>query len=223
MWLRIFKFILGILLIPFCFGTSISLYRQISNISSHSPEEMFFLWGVVLYTVMHLFIFKPQRIYVFGHEMVHALFSWLCGGKVKKIKISDKGGEVKTDKINFLTLIAPYILPIYPLLLSLLFFVFDISYGGLNIFYLRTFIFLFGFSLAMHILMTAEALRRIQPDLIQAGYLFSIVFIYLVNIFIIAFVLSRIFSYFSFSSFLKHSLEITREIFSRIFTQLFSV
>ncbi|MCM8783952.1 MAG: M50 family metallopeptidase [Candidatus Omnitrophica bacterium] len=222
MWLRVLKFILGILLIPFCFGTTVSLYHQISKISSYSTEEVVFLWGVVLYIVMHIFIFKPQRIYVFGHEMVHALFSWLSGGKIKKIKISDEGGEVKTDKINFLTLIAPYIFPTYTLLFSILFFVFDASYK-LDIIYLRLFLFLLGFSLTMHILMTAETLRRIQPDLIQAGYLFSIVLIYLVNISLMAFVLSRIFSYFSFSSFFNLSLGLTRNIFSRILNQLFAI
>ena len=222
MWIRILKFIVGILLIPFCFGISISFYYTISKISLHSTEELIFLWGVVSYIVMHIFIFKPQRIYIFGHEIVHVLFSWLSGGKIKKIKVSDKQGEVKTDKINFFVLISPYVFPIYPLIISLLFFIFNASYK-LSSLYLEIFLFLLGFSLSMHILMTAETLRKIQPDLVKAGYLFSIVFIYLSNICLIAFILSRIFYSFSFSDFLNLSWEITQKIFSRIFTQLFSI
>lgn len=221
MW-RILKFIIGILLIPFCFGTSFAFYQEISQISLSSPEEKIFLWGVVLYTIMHIFIFKPQRIYIFGHEMIHALFTWLSGGKVKKIKITEKGGEVKVDKINFLTLIAPYLFPIYPLIISLLFFIFKASYN-LDIIFLRIFLFSLGFSLAMHILMTAETLKRIQPDLIKAGYLFSIVLIYLINIFILSFVMGCIFINFSFPSFAKLSLETTRRIYLQIFRQLFSI
>jgi len=221
MGVRILKFILGILFIPACFGVSVGLYRQIIEISGPTSDQLSFLLGVILYTLLHIFIFKPQRIYTFGHEVVHAVLNWLSGGKVKKIKVSDKGGEVKTDKVNFITLIGPYIFPIYPLFFSLIFFVLNASYRT-DIAYLRIFIFVLGFSLAMHILMTAETLRRIQPDLIQAGYLFSITFIYLVNIAIIAFVLSRIFGNFSFQQFLSSSYEVARSIFLRIFNQLFS-
>ncbi len=222
MWLRILKFILGVLFIPFCFGVSVSLYRQIIQIPGPSTNQFAFLLGVILYMLLHIFIFKPQRIYVFGHEFVHAVFAWLSGGRVKRIRVSDKGGEVKTDRVNFITLIAPYIFPIYPLLFSLLFFILNASYR-LDIIYLKIFLFVLGFSLAMHILMTTETLRKIQPDLIKAGYLFSITFIYLVNIAIAAFVLSRIFESFSFQGFLNSSYEVTRDIFLRIFNQFFSV
>ncbi|MFN7170525.1 MAG: M50 family metallopeptidase, partial [Candidatus Omnitrophota bacterium] len=181
-----------------------------------------FLWGVILYLIIHLFIFKPQRIYVFSHEMVHAFFSWLSGGRIKRIKISDKGGEVKTDKVNFFTLIAPYIFPFYFLIFSLLFFILNASYR-LDIIYLRAFLFVLGFSLSLHILMTAESLRRIQPDLIQAGYLFSLTLIYLINLLMVSFILSRIFPQFSFSSFLNFSYRITQNIFYRIFEQFFSI
>jgi hypothetical protein len=222
MWLKIFKFILGILFIPFCFGGSIGLYRQITNIPAPSTSQFSFLLGVVLYTLIHIFIYKPQRIYTFGHEIIHALLSWISGGKVKSIKVSKEGGEVKTDKVNFITLIGPYIIPLYPLLFSLVFFVLNASYR-LDDAYFRIFLFVMGFSLSMHILMTAEVLRKIQPDLIKAGYLFSITFIYLINIIIIAFVLSRIFEAFYFKDFIISSYEFTRDIFLRIYYQLFSV
>jgi hypothetical protein len=222
MWIRILKFILGIFFIPACFGVSVGLYRQIIKIPGPSTNQLAFLLGVILYTILHIFIFKPQRIYTFGHEIVHAIFSWVSGGKVKKIKVSEKGGEVKTDRVNFVTLIGPYIFPVYPLFFALLFFVLNASYR-LDIAYLRIFLFILGFSLAMHILMTAETLRRTQPDLIQAGYLFSITFIYTINILIVAFVLSRIFEAFSFREFSISSYEFTRDIFLRIFHQLFPV
>lgn len=222
MWIRFLKLILGVLLIPFCFGTAIAFYREVSKISLNSLDKMIFLWGVILYMIIHLFLFKPQRVYIFGHEIVHLLFSWLSGGKIKKIKISNEGGEVKTDRLNFLTLISPYIFPIYPLIFSLLFFILDASYK-LGFIYLRIFLFTLGFTLTMHILMTAETLRRIQPDLIKAGYFLSLTLIFLINISVIAFVLSRIFTHFSFSSFLNLSFTVTYSIFSRIFAQFFSI
>ena len=52
-------------------------------------------------------------IYVFGHELTHALWTWLFGGQVKKMKVSSSGGHVIISKTNFLIALAPYFFPLY--------------------------------------------------------------------------------------------------------------
>ena len=55
-------------------------------------------------------------IYVFGHELTHALWTWLFGGEVKKMKVSSKGGHVVISKTNFVIALAPYFFPLYVVL-----------------------------------------------------------------------------------------------------------
>lgn len=59
-------------------------------------------------------------IYVFGHELTHALWAWVFGGKIFEMKVSSEGGVVRTDKSNFLIVLAPYFFPVYVLITLLL-------------------------------------------------------------------------------------------------------
>jgi hypothetical protein len=59
---------------------------------------------------------KPMWIYVFGHELTHALWTWLFGGQVKKMKVTSKGGHVVISKTNFVIALAPYFFPLYVVL-----------------------------------------------------------------------------------------------------------
>ena len=60
-------------------------------------------------------------IYVLGHELTHALWTWLFGGKVKKMKVSSSGGHVVISKTNFFIALAPYFFPLYAVIVVAVF------------------------------------------------------------------------------------------------------
>ena len=74
------------------------------------------LGGAACWIVIFLLLPKPMWIYVFGHELTHALWTWLFGGEVKKMKITSAGGHVVISKTNFLIALAPYFFPLYVVL-----------------------------------------------------------------------------------------------------------
>ena len=78
-----------------------------------------------------------------------------------------------------------------------------------------------GFTLIFHFIMTIEMIKKKQPDIIKTGYIFSGNLIYIVNILILALILSVLFKEVSFGAFLSSSILKTKDIYSIIFTGLF--
>ena len=68
-----------------------------------------------------------MSLYVFGHELTHALWVWLMGGRVSRFRVGREGGHILTDKNNFLIALAPYFFPLYSILVLAL-------YGALSLF-----------------------------------------------------------------------------------------
>lgn len=218
--LRLFaRFLFGILLVPIAFSVSIELYQSLGLIENLSKLQNFFLLGGCGYLIVHAVFYKPIYLYVLGHELTHAISSILCGGKVKSIKVSAAGGRVLTTKANVFTRLSPYLVPIYTVLLFLL-------YLGLSLFsdtnrYVYLFIFLVGFSLVFHIVLTIDFLKKNQPDILKSGSFFSLFLIYIVNICIIAAISGFIFSEISFPAFLKDSFMHSKSIYISSFRQIF--
>ena len=44
----------------------------------------------------------PDLVYVFGHELTHALWVWLMGGRVSRFRVGRDGGHIVTDQEQFL-------------------------------------------------------------------------------------------------------------------------
>ncbi len=61
---------------------------------------------------------KPMRVYVFGHELTHAIWTWLFGGRVKRFKATSTGGHVVDHEEQFLITLAPYFFPLYVVLVG---------------------------------------------------------------------------------------------------------
>ena len=118
-------------------------------------------------------------LYVFGHELTHAIWTWLMGGRVSKFRVSRTGGYVVTDTNNFWISLAPYFFPIYSILALLLF-------GGIGVFvdvepYRRSLFGVVGFTWSFHITFAVWMLWEGQTDLVEHGTFFSMMVIYLVN------------------------------------------
>ena len=216
---RFLRFILGILLLPFTLGVSIALYQQLGVVRSLNNHQLFFLYGVGTYIVIHLVFYRPVFPYVFAHELIHALSTWISGGKVKSFKATAKGGEVKTTKTNSFISLSPYCFPIYTIFLAAVYSISSLFFDVGR--YVLIFIFLVGFTLIFHLVITIDFLKTKQPDLIKTGYILSLNLIYIANIFILALILSLIFPDTSFVNFIHSSVQKTNSIYSAIFRQFF--
>lgn len=198
---------------------TISFYNGIFKIKDVSESGLYFILGALLYSIVHLLLFRLDFLYVFGHESMHAVATFLSGGKASNMKVSNKEGSVKTTTPNFFVMLAPYLIPIYTVIVALLYFIFsfyiDITkYTGL-------FIFLIGFTLMFHLTYTAESMRQKQSDLVKPGYLSSISFIYIINLIIAFLIISLLFKEASFIDFISEVYEKTKDFYFYFWKQLF--
>jgi hypothetical protein len=220
MFKRILKFMLGIFVFPVCFGVSLSLYEHLNEIQIISYcQQKYFIIGAISYLMVHALVFKPSYLYVLSHELMHAVATLLSGGGVKAIKVSSKGGSVVSTKSNIFIALSPYFIPLYVIIVVLLWlgakFLLKIHINhGL-------FLFTIGFTLAFHIVLTIDFLKIRQTDLLRAGYIFSICLIYIVNVIIIGLIFSFLFNSMVFAEFLQESYAKTKDIYVCIFRQLF--
>ena len=108
-----FKFIVALLLLPLCFGAAAALVRVLRATGGADHFWVSFLGGAACWMVVFLMLPRPMLVYVFGHELTHALWTWVFGGRVKRFKATSKGGHVVVTKSNFLIVLAPYFFPVY--------------------------------------------------------------------------------------------------------------
>lgn len=139
--------------------------------------------GAGVYMVIHLFIAKPMWVYVFGHELTHAISGLLTGAKIHSFKASSKGGEVQMSKSNALVALAPYIFPIYSIFIVLIYAL--IRHWWVHPALVGGFQFFLGFTVTFHLFLTFYAVHTRQPDLKVLGLFLSVVLIGLSNLLIL--------------------------------------
>lgn len=208
---RLFKNLIGLLLLPVCAGTSMALFDLLKSLRPVGQTQLFFIGGMLTYALLYLVSFKMTFLYVLGHEAVHALFAVLSGGAVKSFSVSTKGGNVTTTKTNTIVSLGPYFFPIYTVFFALIFFVLGVFFQE-TYRYTNVFLYLSGFSIAFHFFMTFNSLKTEQQDLIENGHLFSLVLVYIINILVLALLLSLVFSNASMFVFLKRALNCSAQI-----------
>lgn len=148
-------------------------------------EFWFFALGGALMALAFFGLPKPVRIYVFGHELTHAIWVWMCGGRVSADwKADADGGYILASKQNLWIALAPYFYPIYSILLF-------VVYGFASLFadlaaYHAIFLGLLGATWAFHVCFTLWMIPKGQTDLSYYGTFFSLVVIYLANFLILS-------------------------------------
>jgi len=218
---RSIKTVIGILLLPLVVSFSRAFYGQFGNIDIFlSKGQHYFLLGIGIYCFIQLFIFKPVYAYVLGHEAMHAFATWLCLGKVTSFKVSSDGGSITTSKSNLFISLSPYFIPIYSLAVIVLYYLVNHVFTE-RIIPPSYFMLVLGLTLAFHIVMTVDTLKTRQPDLVKAGYLTSSIFIYVINITVVALAFGILFEGFSFRSFMNNTYVTSLDIYRSIFNQLF--
>ncbi len=189
--LKAIKFLAALLLLPFFPPTFWAIWRLTRGLNERTlflenPLSLC-LGGVILWAIFSTLFRLPTRIYIFAHEMTHALFVRLCGGSVKRISVKEDRGFVLSDRTNFLIVLSPYIFPFYAILIGLL------ALGGALAFPLAKFEILLwtgiGVCLGYHWTMTFKMMRTCQSDFSSQGHVFSFVFIAWCNLLWILFLL----------------------------------
>ncbi len=202
------KYIIGTLLLPALLITIYVTLYQLSRVFTENVQVLgYFMLGFFSYILFQKIFKKPMYLYVFGHEITHAIAGLISGFKIKRVFISSKNGNVILNNINLFTALSPYCFPFYTILILICFKI--ISLFTSLIFPPEIQIFLIGFSYAFHIVLTLYALIQNQPDLKIAGKYLSLILIMLLN-FIILFLLMKIFfpKLVSIKSFINHWVEI---------------
>lgn len=187
--------VFGVFLLPIAWVLTQTLFTSFSRAAvDHgfwaTEEFWFFSLGAVLWVLAFfggVWVFgepRPLRVYVFGHELTHAIWVWAMGGRVSDFKVARSGGYILTDTHNFLIALAPYFYPLYSLVVVAI-------YGVVSVFYdvsLYTPV-LFGFiglTWAFHMTFTVWMIPKGQSDLTQHGTFFSLVVIYLMNLLLLS-------------------------------------
>ena len=191
----IIKFVLGVCLLPFVYSATVAFLSELGALEK--TVNHYFFGGIIGFLIIYLFIYEPTIIYNKGQKILEMVFRFFTP----------------------LVKVAPYLLPIYTIILFIIYLVYSLISKPTGV--IRYFVLLFGFSIGSHLIFSAKSLRVRQSDFLKANYIFGFSFIYIINLAIIAFGFSLIFSSFSFVNFSNNSFQIGRNIFAVIFKQLF--
>ncbi|MCW5558440.1 MAG: hypothetical protein KIT22_11500 [Verrucomicrobiae bacterium] len=174
---------LGLALLPWCVGATWALGLVIRNSGSAAYFWVAFLGGAAGWLVIFLLLPKPMWLYVVGHELTHAVWTWLFGGRVKSLRATSRGGHVVVTRTNTLIVLAPYFFPLYAVLWAV---IWGLAAWLLDARGLRPwFHFGLGLTYAFHVTLTVHILRIRQPDIHAEGWFLSAVVIWLGNVLVL--------------------------------------
>lgn len=191
----IIKLILGICLLPFVYSATRAFLNE--GLTLDKALASWFFAGIIAFLILHHFVYEPAAVYARGQKILEALFRFFAP----------------------LVKVAPYLLPIYTILILLLFplyALFDKSQAALKVFMLLS-----GFSISLHLVFSAKSLRSKQGDFLKSNYIFGFSFIYIINIAIIALGFSLFYPRYSFVNFCNQAFTLASGIFTAAFRQLF--
>ncbi len=191
----IIKFVLGVCLLPFVYSISVSFLKELGLIDL--PSQSYFWAGIITFLLIHLFVFEPAAIYRKGHRLLEVIFSFFSP----------------------LVKVAPFVLPVYAIIVFILYLPLSLIFKSKDFFYF--FLFIFSFSVALHLVFSAKSVRTKQNDFLKANYIFGFSFIFIVNLILLSLSLSFIFKQFSFVNFFNSAFLSAESIFYAVFKQLF--
>lgn len=176
---RPLRWLVALLLAPIASGVSWAVWDVIRLTGRVLDVWVPLAAGGAIWLVVFASLPKPMWLYVVGHELTHALWALLFGGRVKAFKATRQGGHVVLTKTNSLIVLAPYFFPLYAALWTVgyLILAWFLGWRGPGFwFHLGL-----GVTYAFHVTLTASILRTRQPDLEGEGWIFSTVLIWLVH------------------------------------------
>lgn len=146
-----------------------------------SPTALALGAGYLCWALIFAFLSPPAKAYIWAHELTHAAWGLLSGERVGAIHVGETGGSVQLSRGGTLTLLAPYFVPLYTLLLILVRLLAGLFWhvgprGQL------IWLFLVGLTWSFHLSFTIRSLGQRQPDIVACGRLFAYTLIVLLNV-----------------------------------------
>jgi hypothetical protein len=202
---RFIKFVAGVLLLPVVWLLTQTFFTAFHRATVEqefwrTAEFWFFALGAGLWTLWFIgsmWLYgepRPLRVYVYGHELTHAVWVWFCQGRVLKFEGWNRsGGYIITDTHNFWIALAPYFYPLYSVVVILIYagasLFLDVAAATGTFLLLTPFQWLFlllGATWAFHLSFTLWMIPKGQTDLTYHGTFFSLVIIFLMNVVLLA-------------------------------------
>lgn len=186
------KFIIALFLLPMAWVMTHAFLILLANTAIHdrfwlSEELWFFAIGILAWPIAYFGLPPLIWVYVFGHELTHALVIWMTGGSISSFHIGKDGGYVVSDRVNTWIALSPYFVPLYSVLAVVLFGLCGLFFDVW--FFHKYLYFVIGFTWAFHFTFTCVMIPKGQPDLAYGGSLFSLTVIYIMNLLVLALLL----------------------------------
>lgn len=191
----VIKFCLGIGLLPFVYSITTAFLSEFCLIQQ--SVQGYFWSGIITLVIIYLFIWEPAIIYAKGQKALEVIFNFF----------------------KPLVKVAPYLLPIYTIILFLIYALLSIAVKSEWL--IKYSIFLFGFSIALHLIFSAKSIRSKKSDFLKANYIFGFSFVYIVSLTMLSFFINLIFKEFSVVNFFNNTVSLAKDIFCAVFKQLF--
>lgn len=217
-WLGV---LVALALWPALVGYTAAFVQFLASVPTVTAAQLAFLLGATVYLSLHTIIGKPLKLYVFGHELMHAVAMWCSGGQVKAFKVSAKGGSVSGTKTGLFIALAPYLVPTFSVVVTVAYLVAGWFWDVRT--YAPWFYGFLGGTLAFHLAFTGEFVKTRQPDLIESGRLLSLTLIYWTNLALVALAVALITPPMQFWHYLADGSAHSAGLYAAIAHQLFGV
>ena len=189
------KLAIGLCLLPALYAVTFCFIGELAKLEGAAVRP--FVWGVIGFLAIYLFIWEPAIIFKKGQRVLEVIFRFFAP----------------------LVKVAPFVLPIYTILISIGYFI-GLQFFGMKGF-IPLFIFGIGFSLALHLVFCAKTLRAKAGDKLKANYIFGFGCIYILDALLLSLFFNLAFEHFSFLAFFNGSYQLSKGICLTIFKQLF--
>lgn len=196
-FLSILKLVFAVLLLPVVIGVTVSFLENLHFMKRNVYAS--FGWGVVAYLILHILLYQPAQVY-------------------------DTGKKISEKALGFfspLVKVAGFCVPIFTILSFLAYYLASLIWKGYDLF--SYFVFIAAFTFTMHLVFTANSLKGKNAGNMMENYFFSIFLIYIVNIFVIAGILSLLSSDFNFLDFFRRCMVVAAAIYTASYRQLFEI
>ena len=193
--LSVLKLVLGLCFLAFVYTGSVGFLQELKQADKRLQDD--FWSGIITFVVIYLFFWEPAKVYLKGQKILTVLFKFFA------------------PLVKF----APYVLPIYTIIIFALYpLAHMFSKDPLVTEY---FIFFAGLTLALHLVMTAKTLRSKPGDFLKANYIFGFSLVYILNLLLVAICFQLILDKFSFYHFYQGAYAESQRIWHAVFKQIF--